>query len=111
MSCMSGKIIELTMSAGLRKNFRMSRSIMAEIRCRFIKSNSVLSLRAVSAVLLIQVAQIARDAVRRRIAKLASGVIQENVIERSALNGNSADRNSTFARHVHKFAHRQGAAV
>ena len=33
---MSGKIIELIISAGLRKNFRMSRSMIAEMRCSFM---------------------------------------------------------------------------
>jgi hypothetical protein len=32
MSCISGKIMELIISAGLRRNFRMSRSMMAEMR-------------------------------------------------------------------------------
>jgi hypothetical protein len=33
---MSGKIMELIINAGLRKNFRMSLSTIAKMRCSFI---------------------------------------------------------------------------
>ena len=74
-----------TISMGLRKNFRMSRSMMAMVRYSFIGFRPYLPSR----LTVVQVADVITRRSRQGIAQLPAGVMKKDVIERGALD---ADR-------------------
>src|SRR5262249_37662417 len=78
MSCMIGKINDITISAGLRRNRRMSRSKMASMRCM---STSPQHERVLSWRCFLQ-----------RIAKLTAGLMEKHTVKLRALHGKQRDR-------------------
>src|SRR5689334_21331152 len=82
-SCSSGIVSDMTTSAGFALKRRRSRSMMASMRC--IGAAFVLSAPDDEAAL-------GRVGLLLRVAKLAAGVVDEHVVERSALHRQRRDR-------------------
>src|SRR3989442_6051197 len=97
MSCIRGKTIELIISAGLRKNFLKSRSMMAKMRWSFM---------FLRLPLLVQMAHIAANGFGGGIAELPPGVKQEHVVERCALHRDATDVHTPATGQAHQLADR-----
>src|SRR4029079_6365594 len=95
----SGKIIEMTMSVGLRRKRRISRSMMARVRCMVSNGPAKAGpyVRQSSRALRTSIATANDDRalggglLLQRVAKRTARVVHEDIVERGALHRQRLD--------------------
>src|SRR5580658_10543127 len=101
INCTSGKIIDASISAGERKNLRISRSTMAIIR--FINSTSGCSNPRRSWLQPRPLRHDERIGFLKFVAQLSSGVVHEDVVERRVLHRERFHLHFVVHGHFHQF--------
>src|SRR5512143_397 len=96
---MIGNTSETTMSVGLRRKRRSSRSIMAHMRCMVRSSNALAARRESPTWRLLH-----------SVAKLPARVVHEDVVQGGALRSERLHRNAGRFRQLHQ-GHRGGGAA